>query len=312
MMLEAIAYALLALAQDPAPPATGSAGAGTAAGEQAPAPEPVPGEIPSGASEEAKQLWRSVVQATAGKAPAGKVEGFDLVVDSRAWQGSSSTDLNDGRIRFLAPKFVDTMLKKDGRRRVLGPRGYFLIEPDGRSIPLQGVELAEDRKELDRIVHLSRTFASLVDPRALRLRALAKLPAAPDGIAPELAERAKALQWLSLDSPDFAMADPDGKSRKREVRATLGVDPASFLPQIALVAELENGRADEDTMLLLAAKKWSDLDGFRVPNEIQTFAREPSPGGPVFTRRLFLWLKPSKSTLRPGLKAEDFVPKDRK
>lgn len=312
MMLHALALALIGLLQEPAPPGTGSAGAAGSAPGQATAPEPVPGELPAGAAEEAKQLWRSVVQATAGAAPAQPVKAFDLIVDSRAWQGKSESDFNNGRIRFLAPRFVDSMLRKDGRRRVLGPRGYYLIDGKGRSIPLQGVELENDRKEVDSIVHLSRTFASLVDPRSLRLRTLAALPAAPRGLPPQLAERAKPLRWVAIDSPDFAMADPDGTQRKREVRATIGVDPKTFLPQVALVSEVDGGRALDDTTLLVELKGWFELDGFRVPGEIQSFARETGPEGPVFTRRLYLWLHKGKGTLRPSLAPEDFVPKDRK
>lgn len=273
------------------------------------APELVPGEVPASATAEARALWSAIQAATGGATPQAKVESFEISFDAngRDAQGNS-VSFSDGRIRFLAPGMVDSALDKNGRRRLRGPKGDWMVESNGTKLRLQGVELERDRGELDQIAHVARTFANLIDARHLRLRSLATLAAPPFAVPASMLERAKALKWIEVLSPDFAIAHADGKRSTREVRAWIGVDAASSLPKLAMIAEDDKGTIVHETALLIALDKYRALDGFQVPFDLRTYAPDLSHAPWTFaeSEHLRLWLK--SGSLRAPLTPKDFEP----
>lgn len=277
----------------------------------APAPvELVPGALPADARPEAKALWSAIRTATGGPTPQAKVVAFEIGFDARGWEsgGKGEADFNDGRIRFLAPGFVDSRLEKQGRRRVRGPKGDWLIDAEGRKLRLQGVDFEVDRAELDQIAHVARTFANLVDAANLRLRSLALLQAPPFPLPKSMSERAKALEWIELVSPDFAIARTDGKPGTREVRAWIGVDAAAKLPRMAVVAEDDKGTLVHESASLIVLDKYKPIDGFQVPYDVQTFQPDLTRSPWQFAEKAKLRLYVKTASLRAKLAAADFDP----
>lgn len=309
MLVMALLAAAGSVPQDPAqePPKPAPV---PAPPQAAPPKELVPGELPADAPEETKALWRQLCKAASGEVAQPKVTGFDIVFDVRGWQPGTQaeTDFNDARFRYLEAGWVSHSLSKNGRRSLRGPQGDWLVDPQGAATRLQGVELAEDRKQLDQIALVSRTFVRLVDPRALRLRSLKQLPAPPFPLPESMLARAKELAWLDLQSPDFAIARSDGKASTREVRAWVGVDVATKLPQLAVVAEDDRGTLVHESALLVELSDYRALEGFKVPHKLRTFPADFAQSPWRFAERpnLSLWLK--QGSLRPALVPADFEP----
>jgi hypothetical protein len=298
----AIALAALSARQDPPAPAPAPVAV-------APAAELVPGAIPAGTSEEAASLWRAVCKATSGESAQPKVTAFDLVFDGRARPaGRESHDFNAARFRFLEPGFVSTAFVT-GKQRVRGPKGDFLIDGKTRAVTrLAGVELEQDRRELDDTLLVARTFVGLVDARSIRLRALAIASAPPGVTSPAFADRAKSLAWIAVASPDFDRATPAG-AKPRQLRAWIGVDRADALPRLAVVAEeTPAGTPLRETAMLVSLEKYRAMDGFHVPGEVRCYTADAaSPTGAFATApQLTLWLL--EGTLRPKLAPADFEP----
>lgn len=313
--LLALAALAAAAPQDPAPtpvqdppkppieqPADGSA--------RSPTPAPlVAGEIPATATEAARAAWLALCAAT-GTAPAmDAVTAFDLSFEARAWQtdGQGEKSFKNGRLRFLAPKFVDSTLES-GRRRLRGPRGDWIVDAKGHALRLQGVELAQDRRELDQIVHVARTFANLINARNLRLRAIELLDAPPFALPQSVAERSRDRTWLSIVSPDFAIARSDGSASEREVRAWIALDPKTRLPSLAVVAEDDRGTLVVESALLVELGNFKAIDGLNTPMSVRTFSPDTSRTPWTFHEQQSLQLWLTKGTLRPKLTPTDFEP----
>lgn len=273
-------------------------------------PELVPGALPADATPQALELWKAVRNATSGTTPQAKVSAFEIGFDARGWEagGKGEADFNNGRIRFFAPGFVDSALEVKGRRRLRGPKGDWLVDAEGRRVRLSGVDYEQDRAELDQIVHVARTFANLVDAANLRLRSLKTLAAAPFPLPAAMAERAKALAWLELVSPDFAIARSDGKAGTREVRAWIGVDAATKLPRMAVVAEDDKGTLVHESASLIVLDKYKPIDGFQVPFDVQTFQPDLRKSPWQFSEKPKLRLFVTSATLRAPFTAETFDP----
>ncbi len=282
---------------------------------QAPAPqelvpqELVPGAMPADAAPQAVAMWKAV-STKISPAPTGeRVTAFDLGFEARVWQpnGEGEKTLKNAQLRFLAPNFVDSSLES-GRRRMRGPRGDWIVDSKGQAQRLQGLELAQDRRELDQIVHVARTFANLVNVRSLRLRKLELIAVPPFKLPESVAERAAGKTWLSIVSPDFALARHDGTASERDVRVWIAVDGATSLPMLAVVAEDDRGTLVPESALLLELVNWTVLDGLQAPKSVRTFPPETVNGAWRFQERqnLQLWL--SKGTLRAKLAPADFEP----
>ena len=273
-------------------------------------PDLVPGALPADASPQALELWKAVRAATSGATPQAKVTAFEIGFDARGWEagGKGEADFNDGRIRFFAPGFVDSALEVKGRRRLRGPKGDWLVDAEGRRVRLAGVDYEQDRAELDQLVHVARTFANLVDSANLRLRSLRMLEAAPFPLPPTMAERAKALAWLELVSPDFAIARTDGKAGTREVRAWIGVDAATKLPRMAVVAEDDKGTLVHESASLIVLDKYKPVDGFQMPFDVQTFQPDLRKSPWQFSEKAKLRLFVKTATLRAPFTPDTFDP----
>lgn len=305
----------LALLQDPAPapapaPTPTPPSPTPSASAPAAAPELVPGVVPESASQKARELWTALRVATGSATPQPKVSAFELSFDARGWEagGRGEADFNDGRIRFLAPGFVDSSLEVKGRRRLRGPDGDWLVDGEGRKVRLQGIDYEQDRAELDQIVHIARTFANLVDAGNLRLRSLAVLEAPPFPLPKSMLERAKGLAWLDLVSPDFAIARKDGTSTGREVRAWIGLDATTRLPRLAVVAEDDKGTLVHESATLLAFDKYKAIDGFQVPFDVQTFPPDLTRSPWQFAEKAKLRLYVKSASLRAPFVPETFKP----
>lgn len=307
--LAATAAAGIAIAaQDPAPQPTPP---------PAPAPQPapadaaplVPGALPADASPAARSAWEALCAALGAAADAPRVEAFDLSFDARAWAqgGEGEKSFRNARLRFLAPNFVDSAFDS-GRRRMRGPRGDWIVDAQGAAVRLQGVEMAQDRRELDQILQVARTFANLVNARTLRLRKLETVATPPFELPAALAQRASAVSWLSLVSPDFALARSDGSKSDTEVRAWIALDSATQLPALAVVAEEGVDASTPRTALLVELWNWAPLDGLRSPKNVRTYP--PLEGGAKWSfqdkQNLQLWL--TKGSLRAKLAPGDFEP----
>ncbi len=310
--------------------ASAAAGVVLAAQEPAPAPAPqdpprpaphtpldapadaaqlAPGALPADASPAARRTWEALCSALGAAADAPRVEAFDLSFDARAWAegGEGEKSFRNARLRFLAPNFVDSALDS-GRRRMRGPRGDWIVDAQGTAVRLQGVEMAQDRRELDQILQVARTFANLVNARTLRLRKLETVATPPFELPAALAQRASSVTWLSLVSPDFALARSDGGKSSSEVRAWIALDSATSLPSLAVVAEESTDPAAPHTALLIELWNWAPLDGLRSPKNVRTYP--PLSDSPKWgfqdKQNLQLWL--TKGSLRAKLAPIDFEP----
>lgn len=302
-----VALLALALPQDPTP-APAPAPAPT---PQATAPaELVPGALPEGTSARARELWTALRTATTGAAPQAKVTAFELSFDARGWEagGRGEADFNDGRIRFLAPGYIDSSLEVKGRRRLRGPQGDWMVDAEGRKLRLQGIDYEQDRAELDQIVHVARTFASLVDAGNLRVRSLAVLETPPFPLSKSMLERAKGCAWLDIVSPDFAIARKDKVQVQREVRAWIGLDATTHLPRMAVVAEDDKGTLVHESASLLVFDKYKPIDGFQVPFDVQTFPPDLSRSPWQFADKAKLRLYVKSASLRAQFEPTAFVP----
>jgi len=290
-----------------------------AAQTPAPAPTPsprveqtlpplAPGALPAEATAEARAAWETLCSALGVAPDTPRVEAFELSFDARAWQagGESEKSFRNGQLRFLAPGFVDSALET-GRRRLRGPRGDWLVDAKGGAVRLQGVELAQDRRELDQIVHIARTFANLVNARSLRLRRLETLPAPPFALPAAARERANGALWLALVSPDFGLARADGAARN-EAHVWLALEQSTHLPLLAVVADGGPSDTAAAAAVLVELWNWAPLDGLRAPKNVRTYPPRGEGAAWAFEERqnLQLWL--TKGTLRAKLAPQDFEP----
>lgn len=288
------AFAMSAALQDP---------------QQAAQAELLPGVLPADVSATAKASWEALCAALGAPPGAERVQAFDLSFDARVWQegGEGEKSFRNGQLRFLAPGFVDSALES-GRRRMRGPRGDWVVDSKGGAVRLQGVEMAQDRRELDQVVHIARTFANLVNARSLRLRKLEPVATPPFRLPAAVAERATAASWLSIVSPDFTIARQDGSAGQGEVRVWLALDATTHLPLLAVVAEESSAGPAPLSALLVEMWNWAPLDGLRAPKNVRTYPPLHESPSWAFQERqnLQLWL--TKGTLRAKLAPTDFEP----
>jgi hypothetical protein len=279
-------------------------------------PALVPGQLPADASEAARAAWTAMCVATSGEKPQPKVTSFDLHFDGTVRQAGDQGlhDVSNARYRYTEPGWISTVLSNGERLR--GPRGDWFIAAGGVPIKLQGTDYANDTRELDDNVQVARTFVSLIDPRGLRIRSLAVLAAPPFALPAAMLEEAKKLTWLDVVSPDFerpnAKPTPDGKPATKLVRAQIGLDQKTHLPQIAFVAQDDHGTIVHDTALLVKLANWRALDGFQVPSLLLTYPPDFSRSPWTFGEKSNLKLGLREGTLRPKLVEQDFLPPEKR
>jgi hypothetical protein len=287
---------------------------------QDPAATPAAGTTSLEAAPEARALWDTMVAAAFPGGRSERVTSFDFdcwgTVYSRANQ---SNDFN-ARIRYLEPGFVRRTMTESGREQMRGPAGDFTVDKNGRATPLQGREYREDKKELDRTVAVARTFVALTDPRHVTLAGIELAAAAPTSIPSAFAQRASELKWLVLRSPDFYLADAAGATgaagaagpigadaaTRPLYRVQLGLDPATYLPELVVVQRDAPGLVQSAQLVQL--KSYATLDGRRVPFEVRTYDPDLTLSPWKFASRPSSLLGVNEGTLKPGLSAVDFQP----
>ena len=273
-----------------------------------------PGAPPPGPPPAAAAAWRRFCEATrVADASREPVRAFDLVFDGRSTpDGQQTNDFNDARYRYLAPGWVSSELGRDSRL-LRGPRGDWLIDRDG-AWPVRGRESREDKRQLDDTLGIARNFTALVDPASLRLGRIELLREPPPHLHESLLERRGSLTWLRVSSPDLILSrrpPPDriGEPVARVASAWLGLDPATSLPDLAVVLEEVVGESASQNPMLVQLRRFVPLDGYRIPAELTIYPVVSVRGTtPIFAREpeLQLWFK--RGSLRPPLTAKDFQP----
>jgi hypothetical protein len=150
---------------------------------------------------------------------------------------------------------------------------------------------------------------NLIDPKSVRLRSLAVLSSTPSSLPGPLVEKAKALKWLDVTSPDFAFVTSEGAASKREVRAWIGLDAKTSLPQLAVLTEQDSGRTIPESALLVVLGKYKALDGFQVPFDLSTYGAAQGTDGTwrfADKQSMSLWLR--NGTLRAQARARGLPP----
>lgn len=259
-----------------------------------------PGVLPADTGARESALWKGMLAAMGETASRAAVSAFDLDFDGTLYSGEKQANDFDARYQYLKPAFV-RMILKSGRQRLRGPRGDFVIEK-GVAYALAGREFAEDRRELEETLTVSRTFVGLSDPSALRVERLLARSDPPPGLPSTLGAEAADLEWLSVWSPDFR-SRADARAAARD-RIDLGLERASHRPRLALLTDESDPRAS----FLVRLENFRDVDGFQVPHHVTTWRVEPQGPGQGLAEKpaLELWLE--KGSLRPRLGPEDFLP----
>jgi len=269
-----------------------------------------PGQLPPGASEGARAAWENLVKATRGEA-SGAIRAFNLKFDATVYSGDKQS--NDGVTvyKFLAPDCV-SMVLASGRERMRGGKGDFLVDKTG-VYSLKGKEYKEDERELGETLAVAKLFVGLTEPSRLRLASLEQVSAPPAGLPESQATRAAELEWIALTSPDFLARVEGSKEKETLDRVEIGLDRATHLPFLAIVAD----PARPESAVLAQLDKYELLDGYRVPSEVTTWRVAPAqPGESLqavggrmpFSPRAAVKLWLIDGSLRAKLEPKDFEP----
>lgn len=275
----------------------------------------VPGALPADATKEAREAWQKTlaasVQAGAERPP---IQAFSLEVDAEFKLNPERVNQADADFDFLASKGWLNMRFKSGIGHIRGPDGDWMIDPgrEGAVKLTRSLEDRDDVRQIDDAVVVARNFLALTNPATLRIARLALLPAPPAGIPQRFAERAKALSWLEVRSPDFRLSRSMGAGDASGLhRVQLGIDAQTSLPMLALIldpATPPQGGVGPAT-LFLELRDWFVESGYKLPKQIDTFEIESAPGAaPSFRREPTTSVVLKKARINPELGVETFRP----
>jgi len=288
----------------------------------------LPGALPTGTSESAKQAWLKIAAATGFE---GEVQSFDLHFNLILRQEELDNQTR-AHLRFLRPGYLFAELGS-GRSHLRGPEGDYLI--DGKEvIRLVGREGQEDQKQIDRTLALARNFVGLVDPTKLRILDLVELEAPPAGLPAEIESRdywghdepnvqalGAELKWLSLRSPDFELENAGGASRNAVRSCLIGYEPNTMDVELAVIQSdvdalprrIVDNTAAGTLVVVMGRHQQRTIDNVRVPRWIGIFdVVDPQIG--KFRKRpgSELVLDPQHpGSFRAKLKPADFLPPTR-
>lgn len=284
---------------------------------------PEPGVLPADTTDEARALFELLARGSRGsEGQRVSSKGFEFWfrVSTRGDAGQGQEfDLHQ---TFLMPHFCE--LEVDGVRSGRGPGGYWL-EDQGRVTELVGLDYAGDREDIDRAVTTSKNFLTLLDPESLRLLDVEVVPppidrlherSKDDARGSTYRERAGALRWLAVRSPDFSLFDlRRGGAPEREAtplyRAELGIDPDSGRPVFALIERRSEGRTADALLVFFHPQYWKVVDpatGRAIPRKILLHERDPQGAPDAFRERAQSDLWVIDGRLDPALEPERFVP----
>ncbi|MDP6940135.1 MAG: hypothetical protein QF848_15025 [Planctomycetota bacterium] len=289
-----------------------------------------PGRIPEGTRPEAQVLWHKLTSGD--REP--PIHSFDLSFEAQVRQPGKFNEIQ-ATIRFLQhPRgpFLDASFAREDRRSVRGPRGDFLVE-EGDAQAMVGLDFEEDRRSLDRWCALSSHFITLSQPERIRLisldqRALSAEQPEPlsvkqhvvrfEGIDPlvlpsaQLAQQARGLEWLDLQSPDFRLYETRLARAKGNVqRALLGLDPATGEVRMAMLSEAVRGAIVLESALLILVPRYQDFDNkTRVPAQLEVREVDPRTSPWTFEARsgTTIYLKSDGRLNPPDLSPAAFIP----
>lgn len=262
-----------------------------------------PGGIPPGTSPEAQAVWETMIE---GLGSAGRVHSFRLPFYLRQ-SNKQAPQQNDLELQFsyLTPSFVRARLES-GRTLLRGPDGDFLID-NKEVVSLVGREGLEDRKQLDQMAAIAKSFVGLTDPSSLRLMELELAGETSKLIPSRFKKDVLELTWLRVTSPDFFLyrSDPNN-SGTRLYRAELGFDPVSKAIRFAVIRELSGQDGAPGQPMLVRLSEQKDRGGLLLPHQIEIFELDLSG--------LFYSTSTSRLNLRKGgkmrarLEGKDFLP----
>jgi|GEM_PF-1327590 len=280
-----------------------------------PGGEPIlPGEIPAGTSPEARATWSALIDRLGSPEP---VESFRLAFDLRL-RDPEKRQSNDLGLTFsyLAPAFVRAEFSSS-RELLRGPRGDYLIDTKTEEVlKLVGREGAEDRRQLDRMAAIAKSFVGLTNPGSLRLAGLRLLGGAPEGLPPSQRTTAAELTWLELVSPDFFLESGGPTAAAEELplyRARLGVDNETRLVRMALLHRKRAEGIDPMSATFVQLDKHRERSSLMVPHDIQIYGLTGdsiAAGAPRFRSKpdSLLKLDGRRGSLRARLVPEGFLP----
>jgi len=268
-----------------------------------------PGRIPANTSKRARQLWRAIVDATGG-ATEEALTGFDLRFDIDVRTDSSMNSLGVARYRFWSDTgYIRSEWSKSGRVQLRGPLGDWLIDKDQKT-ELIGRENVQSRRELSRWAAIARNFLAIATPATMRIVELSEVTdldvAFPTGV---LAERAGKLDWISVRSPDFQLADSGDTEQSPVYRAYLGQNPETGEVELAVLQEDRARRPVAESTVLVEIRAWSSIAKRTIPKHLLVYRThreglswtfDDRPGADLFLKR--------DGSLNPRFKGKDFLP----
>ncbi|HIF42336.1 MAG TPA: hypothetical protein EYQ74_14735 [Planctomycetes bacterium] len=289
-----------------------------------------PGRIPDGTRPEAQALWHKFTSGD--RKPA--IKSFDLSFEAQIRQPGKFNEIQ-ATIRFLQhPRgpFLDASFAREDRRSVRGPRGDFLVE-EGDAQPMVGLDFEEDRRSLDRWCALSSHFITLSQPERIRLISLEQRDLHAEQPEPlsanqhevrfegtdplvlpsaQLAQQARGLKWLDIQSPDFRLYETRLARAKGNVqRALLGLDPATSEVRMAMLSEAVSGAIVLESALLILVPRYQDLgDTARVPAQLEVREVDPRTSPWTFQTRsgTTIYLKRDGRLNPPDVSPATFIP----
>ena len=213
------------------------------------------------------------------------------------------------RYRFWAERdFLHSHWERLKRTQLRGPQGDWLIE-DGVRTELVGRENRQSQEELSDWVAIAKNFLALATPSATRIVQLEQAKTLdfpfPTGV---MAEQARGLEWLSMQSPDFRIV-ASGNNPGAVYQAYLGLDKASGEVRLAILHDREARRIVDESTVLVEVTSWAAFAERRLPKQLRVYrssrkgirwALDPRPAADLYLL--------SGGTLTPEFKPEDFLP----
>lgn len=273
-----------------------------------------PGRIPQDTTPEARALWAKVLRSalSADGAKPVPVHSFDLGFDI-VYRRPTKNQHNNFRARYVFSAkegWIRCEVKRKKRVQLRGPDGDWLIQ-DGRKVSLKGRENLEAKREIGEWISIANNFIALTNPKSLRIVRLAKREAPPvPWPTAKAAKRASGLDWIEVASPDFRLFSSVKTGRAVPVFvAILGTNRKTGAVEQAILHEDDSGAMVLESTLLVTIEKWTDLDGYRVPENMLVYNPDLRPSPWVFEAKpgADMWLEKG-GRLNPELSDEVFRP----
>lgn len=265
-----------------------------------------PGRIPAEVSEEARELWRAIHQATVvGDDAPARVSSFSLTFDVVSRHDNGKNDLTIDVLFQDRPRmdWMRTLLHRSGRVQLRGPGGDFLLENEQIS-SLAGRENEQSRRDMDRWIAVANHFLTLVNAGKVRLVDLELVDSPVDRLPASVGSQIEGLRWLEVTSPDFHLYPVPAESGEPVMRATLGVREDGRV-MMTLIEDTDDRNAGWSR--LVTHERWAEVSGRRMPKTMYVYRIDPLRGAfyerPVMELTLY-----RDGSLNPPLGEDSFRP----